>query len=113
MNIRETIHFLADSTAPTAGAGAGGNIPAITPNFNAPGVAGMVSLGGTIAAWTLVSASICIVLGALLAVFGPRLGFQGAKAIGMGGIIGGLAVGAVVAMATPGVDTVRHWFSVS
>lgn len=101
--------FLADTTTPPATPG--GAIPPITPDFNAPGVKGLTSLGSTIAGWALVLAGIAIILGAVIAVVGPRLGFHGAKAVGMGGIIGGFVMGGVVALATPGVDTVRSWFS--
>lgn len=87
-----------------------GGIPPITPDFNAPGVSGLTSLAGTISAWALVLAGIAIILGGLIAVAGPRFGFHGAKSVGMGGIIGGLALGGIVALATPGVDTVRSWF---
>lgn len=99
------------TTPPATPATPGGQIPAIVPDFNGPGVKGLTSIGGTIAGWALVLASIAVVLGVMLAVVGPRLGFQGAKAVGMGGIIGGFAMGGVVALATPGVDVVRSWFS--
>ncbi|WP_029136897.1 hypothetical protein [Nakamurella lactea] len=87
------------------------SIPDISPNFDAPGVHGLTTLGGMVAAVVLVIAVLAILFGVLLAVFGPRLGFHGAKGLGMGGIIGGFTVGAVVAMATPGVETIYHWFA--
>lgn len=90
--------------------GAAITIPPINPNFNAPGVKGLSSLGDTIAAWVLVLAVIAILLGVLIAVVGPRMGFHGAKSVGIGGVVGGFIVGGVVAMATPGVTTVYGWF---
>ncbi len=86
-------------------------IPAFTPNFDAPGVKGLTSLGGMVAAVVLVTAVLAILVGVMLAVFGPRLGFHGAKGLGMGGIVGGFAVGMVVAVATPGVETIYTWFA--
>ena len=98
------------SPTPTSAAN-GLHIPQINPDFNAPGVQGLSSLGNTIAAWVLVLAVIAILLGVVIAVAGPRFGFHGAKSVGMGGVIGGFIVGAVVAMATPGVTTVYGWFA--
>lgn len=104
--------FLAPPTtpAPNPPPPAAITIPPINPNFNAPGVKGLSSLGDTIAAWVLVLAVIAILLGVVIAVFGPRVGFHGAKSVGIGGVVGGFAVGGVVAMATPGVTTVYGWF---
>lgn len=86
-------------------------IPQIEPDFNGPGIGGLASFGNQLAGWAIVLGGIAVVLGVLIAVVGPRFGFHGAKALGMGGIVGGLVIGAVVAMATPGVATVYGWFA--
>lgn len=86
-------------------------LPNIEPKFDGPGVAGLASFGSWLAGAVLVLAIIAIILGAGIAAIGPRLKFHGATALGMGGIIGGLAVGGIVALATPGVAEVGSWFS--
>lgn len=90
--------------------GPGLQIPPITPDFNAPGVQGMSSFVNSLAAWGLILAVAAIIIGVILVAIGPRLKFQQASSLGMGGILGGAAVGGVIAMATPAVQTTYGWF---
>lgn len=99
-----------DPTATPAPPAGGLVIPPITPDFTSPGVQGMSSMVNTLAAWGLVAAVLAIVLGVIIAAVGPRFQFQQAKSVGMGGIIGGAAVGAVIAMSTTAVETTYGWF---
>lgn len=102
----------AATTAAVVPSGGGAwQIPKIVPDFSGPGIAGMTSLGDWMAGIALVSAGIVIILGAMIAALGPRMGFMHAKALGMGGILGGLSVGALVALATPAVGIVGGWFT--
>lgn len=112
------IGFLAETTATTPASqapvppgGGAWQIPKIVPDFSGPGIAGMTSLGGWIAAIALVSSGIVLILGVLIAAFGPRLGFMHAKAVGMGGVLGSLAIGIGVALATDAPATVGGWFA--
>lgn len=86
------------------------NIPKIVPDFSGPGIQGVSSIGDWIAGFALVSAGIVMVLGVLIAAVGPRLSFIHSKALGVGGILGGLAIGAVVSLSTDAVGTVGGWF---
>lgn len=105
------VALAARTTEPAPPAEGGGiSIPQIDPDFNAPGVEGMTSLVNTVAAWALILAVLAILIGVILVAIGPRLKFQQAASLGMGGILGGAAVGAVVAMATPAVSTTFGWF---
>lgn len=63
---------------------------------NAPGLAGIESLINSIAVYTLLGGLAAVLLGAAIAVVGPRLGFQHARSVGIGGIVGGFALGALV-----------------
>lgn len=98
------------AAATTTAAGALG-MPQIKPDFTGPGIGGLTTFGSQLAGWALVLGAIAVVLGIIIVIIGPRFGFHGAKALGMGGVVGGFGIGAVVAMATPGVQTVYGWFS--
>ncbi|MET3803962.1 hypothetical protein ABIB25_000948 [Nakamurella sp. UYEF19] len=87
------------------------NIPAVVPDFNSPGVAGMQHATNTLAAYTIVAGVAAIIIGGLMVVLGPRLSFSQAKAMGMGGIIGGFTIGGLVALSTTGVSTIYGWFA--
>lgn len=107
---------LADLVAPTPTTdpnpdGANITIPAMVPTFDGPGVRQMATVGANLAGGVLIAAVIVIILSAGILIIGPRLSFHGAKALGVGGIIGGFFVGGIVALATPGVQTAYHWFS--
>lgn len=99
---------------PAPAAGGGLNLPPIIPDMkNTPGIGGMQQAANSLAAYVIVGGIIAILLGALMVVLAPRLGFSQAKALGMGGIIGGFAVGGIVALSTTGVDTIYGWFQKS
>ncbi len=86
-------------------------IPDLHPDMNAPGMSGLWSFADYLAAYTLGACVLAILLGLLMVALGPRLGFHGAKAIGMGGIIGGVLIGGMVALTTDAVNLTYQKFS--
>ncbi|WP_433264892.1 hypothetical protein ACQPZF_36395 [Actinosynnema sp. CS-041913] len=78
---------------------------------NAPGLDAMESLVNSIAMYVLVGGLAAVVIGIGIAVVGPRLGFQHARAIGIGGVVGGVFLGAVVGAAAMLVNFTYSVFS--
>ncbi|MEU7524716.1 hypothetical protein AB0A74_03190 [Saccharothrix sp. NPDC042600] len=78
---------------------------------NAPGLQALESMVNSIAAYVLIGGLAAIVIGIGIAVVGPRLGFQHARGIGIGGVVGGVFLGAVVGMASILVNFTYSVFS--
>ena len=89
----------------TSAPAANGQIPPLNPDMNAPGMAGLLHTSDYLAAYVLWACVIAILIGALMVALGPRLGFHSAKSIGMGGVIGGVGLAAVVSLSTTAVNT--------
>lgn len=100
----------APTTVATTGGG-GGVMPPLTPDMNAPGMAGLLRTSDYLAAYLLWACVVAILLGALMVALGPRLGFHAAKSMGMGGIIGGVALAAIISLSTTAVNTSVTIFS--
>jgi hypothetical protein len=83
----------------------------ITEGRNAPGLASIESLVNTIAAYALLSGLAAVILGVSWAVIGPRLGFQNSRSVGLGGVVGGFALGAVVGVSWVGINFMYAVFS--
>ncbi|CCH29302.1 hypothetical protein ABZ816_35620 [Actinosynnema sp. NPDC047251] len=78
---------------------------------NAPGLEAMESLVNSIAMYVLVGGLAAVVIGIGIAVVGPRLGFQHARGVGIGGVVGGVFLGAVVGLASILVNFMYSVFS--
>lgn len=94
-------------------AGGGGIISPLDPGSakaNAPGFAGFVHLTNILSLYALLVAVIVIILGGLLAALGPRLGFHRGRELGMGGVVGGIALAAVDGLAVGLVNAVYAMF---
>jgi hypothetical protein len=78
---------------------------------NAPGLAGLESLLNSIAVYVLLGGLAAVLLGVGLAAVGPRFGFQHARSIGIGGVVGGVALGAVVGISWALINFMYAMFS--
>ncbi|PRZ34809.1 hypothetical protein CLV47_12341 [Antricoccus suffuscus] len=82
-----------------------------TQGKDAPGLTGLAKLMNNLAVYALYIAVISVILGIVIAVAGPRIGFHHAKALGVGGVVGGFVIGIVVALSRTTVLSGYDWFA--
>lgn len=87
-------------------------VPPLDPasGADAPGLKGLAKIMNNLAVYALYAAVISMILGILIAVLGPRIGFSHAKALGVGGVIGGMVIAIVVAVSRTTVLSSYSWF---
>ncbi|GAA3848883.1 hypothetical protein GCM10022243_13650 [Saccharothrix violaceirubra] len=83
----------------------------ITEGRNAPGLAAFESMVNSIAMYVLIGGLAAVVIGVGIAVVGPRLGFQHARGVGIGGVVGGVFLGAVVGLASVMINFAYSMFA--
>lgn len=88
-------------------------VPPLDPSKgkNAPGLSGLELIINNLAVYGLYLAVAAIILGGIVAVAGPRIGFDHARSRGMGGIVGGIALAGLIAIARLLVNSSYSWFT--
>ena len=103
------------SVAPTstgpAPAGGSGLVPAVKPDMNSTGMAAFTDLTNTVAGWTLLGCLLGFLISGFVFVIGPAIGFSRARQFAGLGMIGALAIAAVVGLAAGLVNLFYTMFS--